>query len=569
MRLLLQYVSIYKRAALIAIALMFVELTVELFQPLIMGKIIDEGILQEDYRTVLVWGTVLIVLSLLAFSAGIINSFFAGKASQGTGYDLRRDIFNKVQKFTGKNFDRYSTPDLVTRITTDVVQIQNFLFLFTRIGLRAPLFIIFSLVMAFTVHRGMALILLLAAPVLVVFMVIVSLKGVKLFRFVQNKLDGVNRIIRENLTAIRLIKGFNRTSYEESRFHDINTSLRHTNKQALWLMEFAMPALMLMMNTVILIVLWFGGEAILAGTAEPGELVAIVNYATRMLVNFSMFTFLIMVFSRSQASSGRIARVLTEGTPAYLEETDNFKTELEGNIEFRNVSVRRTGDPVLHNISFHIDAGEMIGILGETGAGKSTLLQLIPRLIEKEEGTILFENEEVENIDIHHLRHRVSMVPQEVHLFSGTIGENIRFGKPEAAEEEIEKAARQARIDEFIKTLPDEYDTKIGQKGVNFSGGQKQRLSIARALVRNPAILILDDSTSALDANTEEELLDTLQSEKRTVLMTAQKISSLKRADRIFVMQEGRLIGEGSHERLLKDNDYYRSVYESQREEGS
>ncbi|SIS40315.1 ATP-binding cassette, subfamily B [Salimicrobium flavidum] len=568
MRLLLQYVSTYKRAALFAIALMLVELTVELFQPLIMGKIIDEGILQEDYRTVITWGIILVLLSFTAFGAGIVNSFFAAKASQGTGHDLRRDIFGKVQKFTGKNFDQYSTPDLVTRVTTDIVQIQNFLFLFTRIGLRAPLFIIFALVMAFTVNRDMALILLISTPVLVLFMLLVSIRGVKLFRFVQNKLDGVNRIIRENLTAIRLIKGFNRTSHEEKRFHGINASLRHTNKQALWLMEFAMPALMLMMNAVILLILWFGAGELPMGGVEPGELVAIVNYATRMMVNFSMFTFLIMVFSRGQASSSRIAQVLQEETPAYLDDKGKPGFDLEGGIEFRHVSARRGEELVLKDISFHGYSGETIGILGETGSGKSTLLHLIPRLLDKEKGDILLDGKELEEADVHHVRRQISLVPQEVHLFSGTIRENIRFGNPEATDEEVQEAAIKARIHEFIHTLPEKYETKIGQKGVNFSGGQKQRMSIARALVRDPAILILDDSTSALDAKTEEELLTVLREEKRTVMITAQKISSLRQADRILVMQEGELLAEGAHEQLLVENDYYRSVYESQREEG-
>ncbi|SDJ34019.1 ABC transporter ATP-binding protein [Salimicrobium halophilum] len=568
MKLLLRYVSNYKQAAIFAILLMLIELVVELFQPLIMGKIIDEGILQEDYQTVIVWGGVLVLLSLAAFAAGITNSFFAAKASQGTGHDLRRDVFGKVQKFAGGNFDQYSTPNLVTRMTTDVVQIQNFLFLFTRIGLRAPLFIIFSLVMAFTVHTGMALILLIATPVMAGFMFFVSVKGVKLFRLVQRKLDGVNRIIRENLTAIRVIKGFNRTSHEEERFHGINDSLRHTNKQALWLMEFAMPTLMLLMNIVIVVLLVFGAGELPTGGAEPGELVAIVNYATRMMVNFSMFTFLIMVFSRGQASSDRIAHVLEEETPGFLDEKGKDKPSLQGEIEFRDVSAHR-GEEVLDLVSFHNGAGETVGILGETGAGKSTLLHLIPRLLEKEKGEILVDGQNLESLDVYHLRRQISLVPQEVHLFSGTIRENIRFGKPGASDEEVKSAAEKAQIHEFVTTLPEGYDTKIGQKGVNFSGGQKQRLSIARALVRHPRILILDDSTSALDANTEAKLLSILQKEECTVFMTAQKISSLLEADRILVMQDGTVKAEGTHRELLRDNDYYRSVYDSQREEES
>ncbi|UOQ45117.1 ABC transporter ATP-binding protein/permease [Halobacillus salinarum] len=563
MRTILSYVYTYKSPAVIALLLMLVELAVELLQPLLMGRIIDEGILNQDFTYVSVWGSVLIGLSLLAFTAGITNSFFAAKASQGVGFDLRRDLFKKVQRFTNENFQSFSTPGLITRMTNDVTQIQNLLFMFVRIALRAPLFIIFAMVMAFSINVKLAAILVVTVPALLLFLIWVLSKGIRLFKDVQNKLDRVNTVIRENLTGIRLIKGFNRGSYEESRFQQVNESLMDKNKRALWLMELAMPTIMLGMNIVILVVIWAGAAQLQNGGARPGEVVAMVNYATRIMFTFSAFTFLILVFSRGNASAGRLSDVLQERTPAYLEKQGK-DVKLSGSIRFEEAGFAHHSVDVLKGISFEASGGDTVGIIGETGAGKTALLNLIPRLYEKKSGKIYLDNWEISEIDVKSLRQQISLVPQEVHLFSGSVKENIAWGKEDATEKEIVQAAKAAQIHNFIRTLPNGYDTRLAQKGVTFSGGQKQRISIARALIREPKILILDDSTSALDAQTEERLLKALKELQCTVFMVAQKISSLKAADTILVLKKGEIIARGSHEELLMNSETYQEVYQSQ-----
>ncbi|SFK59164.1 ATP-binding cassette, subfamily B [Halobacillus dabanensis] len=564
MRHIFPYISPYKRSAFLALFLMGIELVVELLQPILMAKIIDDGILQGDFSVVSLWGAVLLALSLLAFAAGITNSFFAADLSQGVGFDLRRDLFQKVQSFSDRHFQRLSTPSLVTRITNDVIQIQNLLFMFVRIGLRAPLFIIFALMMAFTIDIQLALILLASVPVFLLFLFFILRKGVQWFTKVQNKIDSLNTIIRENLAGIRLIKGFNRKSHEEKRFFQANESLASQNKKALWLMEVAMPIVMLGMNVIILILLFFGARFLINAGIQAGELVAIINYATRILFTFSVFTFLIMVISRGQASATRINEVLDQDTDQVTNK--GLPSILSGAVHFADVSFEREGNPVLNEISFHVDAGKMVGIIGETGSGKTSLLHLIPRLYEKNAGQLFLDEIEIEKMDVKSLRGQISIVPQEVHLFSGTVRENIGWGRETATFDEIIEAARSAQIHEFIDSLPDGYDTEIGQKGIVFSGGQKQRLSIARALVRKPKILLLDDSTSALDAHTEKRLLETLEGLSCTVFIVAQKISSIQKADLILLLHQGEIVAQGAHEELLQNNEYYYNIHHSQQE---
>ncbi|WP_257347594.1 ABC transporter ATP-binding protein [Pseudalkalibacillus decolorationis] len=569
MRKILSYTSTYKKAVWIAVFLMGIELVVELVQPLFMAKIIDEGIMKGDMSVVGLWGGILLGLSFIAFAAGISSSFYAAQASQGVGHDIRRDIFQKVQQFTRKNFGSFSTPGLITRITNDVIQIQNLLFMMMRIALRAPLFILFGMVMAFFIHPGLATILVISVPSLLLFLFWILKKGVKLFRRVQNKLDRVNTVIRENLAGIRLIKGFNRGVYEENRFEDVNGSLMNDNKKALWITELAMPIVMLGMNIVILIILWIGATKLNMKSAQAGELVAIINYATRMMFTFSVFTFLIMNFSRGNASAGRIRKVLDEETEGLDELGGSECPSLKGGISFENVSFEfsPSDGPALKDLSFTAHVGETIGILGETGSGKTSLLQLIPRLLDITTGRVLLDGVDIHKLNVEHIRKQISLVPQEAHLFSGTIKGNIGWGKDHATMEDIIQAAKKAQIHDFIMSLPGSYDAQIGQKGVTFSGGQKQRLSLARALVRDPKILLLDDSTSALDAHTEMKLLQTLKEMQCTVLIVAQKISSIQEADQILLLNQGKIIGNGDHETLLKTNVYYQSVYQSQLQE--
>lgn len=570
MKTLFQYVSTYKKAAWIAILLMGVELVVELSQPLIMEHIIDEGIQTGNTNLVVIWTGVLLITTLLAFAAGIMSSYYAAETGQGAGHDLRRDLYENIQNFTMSQLQSFSASSLITRLTNDVTQIQSLIFTSLRIMLRAPLFIVGGIVMSFFVHPGMAFILLASIPFLFVIMFWLMVKGLKLFRSVQVKLDHVNTIIRENLAGIRLIKAFNRGDHEDKRFRSVNASLAEDNKKALWLMEATLPAMMLGVNTAIILILWAGFIEVNNGGAEAGEVVAIINYATRMMASFGVFSFLLMTFTRGRASATRIETVLNEKGEEKQEADNGLEKELFGEIEFQHVSFYfpGKGTKTLQNISFHIKPGETIGILGETGSGKSTLIQLIPRLLNQTEGRIKFDGVNIEEISRPSLRTQIGLVPQEAHLFSGSVMENLQWGSGAASEEQIFQACKDAHIHDYIESLPDGYDTIIGQRAVNLSGGQKQRLSLARALVRNPKILLLDDSTSALDAHTEAGVLAALRKRRATVLLITQKISSVQQADSILMLQQGEITANGTHEQLMQRSPYYQELLASQTEKG-
>ncbi len=565
MKLLFKFIQPYKLAMWIALFFTILELAVELYQPVIMAIIIDDGIVAGDLSIVYLWGSVLLGTSLLAFIGGIVNSFYAAQVSQGAGYGIRKELFQKVQEFAFQQFQKFPTSSLITRLTNDVTQIQNFIFMGLRIALRAPLFIIGGIIMAYMVNVKLAHILLITVPVLLLITLWLLKKGVVLFQRVQRKLDSLNRVIRENLLGIRLVKAFTRETYEEKRFKKVNSSLMGDNKKALRIMELTMPILMLGMNGAMLLILWIGHKELGIGTAQAGELVAIINYATRIMFSFTVFSFLMMNYSRAKASTSRITDVLEEETEKGKHQSAVCK-RIAGQIDFDNVSFRYQDDFVLKGLSYSVKAGETIGILGETGSGKSSLFQLIPRLYEVSAGRIYIDQKDIQSLNIENLRQQIGLVPQEAHLFSGTIMENIRWGKEDASLEEVMEAAKKAEIHEFIMGLPKGYDTFIGQRGVNFSGGQKQRLSIARALVRKPSILLLDDSTSALDARTEASILSTLKKQSCTILLIAQKISSVKEADSIFLIHEGELVAKGSHHDLLRESSYYQKIYSSQSE---
>lgn len=567
MKKLFGYVTPYNRAMWIALSLTGLELAVELFQPIIMAIIIDEGIVKGDLTPVYTWGSLLLGLSVIAFIAGIVNTFYASDVSQGVAHDLRRDLFNKIQQFSFKHFQMFPTSSLITRLTNDVTQIQNFLFMSLRIALRAPLFILGGIIMALVVNFRLALILLITVPILLVIILWILKIGIQFFQQVQKKLDSVNGVIRENLIGMRLIKAYSRGNHEEGRFLKINKTLMADNKKALRMMELTMPILLLGMNVSMVLILWYGSVELNMGGAQAGEIVAVINYATKIMFAFTVFSFLMMNYSRAQASSSRIVEVLEEETDQQqLLQSITMEDEMKGDVKFNHVSFQypSSNEPILHDITFSIKAGETVGILGETGSGKTSIFQLIPRLYDVTSGGIFIDGKNIDEMNVQDLRKQIGLVPQEAHLFSGSIRENIGWGKDDARMEDIIEAAKNAEIHDFILTLPDQYDTKVGQRGVNLSGGQKQRLSIARALIRKPSILLLDDSTSALDAQTEASILKTLKQQACTTFIVAQKISSVKEADHILLIQEGRLIAKGNHESLSKTNTYYQAIYDSQ-----
>ncbi|WP_318614914.1 ABC transporter ATP-binding protein [Sporosarcina sp. YIM B06819] len=567
MKTVFAYAKPYKWSIVIALFLMLLELSVELIQPLLIQKIIDDGILVGDETVIWTWGSVMMVLAFVALFSGVINSYFAAHAAQGFGYDLRQALFRQVQAFSMATFLRFPTAGLITRLTSDVTMTQNILFMGLRIMMRAPLLVIGSLIMAFIVNVKLALWLVIGAPFLLIFLYFMANKGVGYFSGVQQRLDRVNRVIQENLQAVRLIKAYLRGMYEASRFSKVSDLLRKDTVTAMRMMELILPVLLLIMNGSLMAVLWFGAVEVREGGVQVGELVAIVNYAMRMTGAFSMFAFIIVAFSRAKASAERMEEVLlaNEDLENHTTESSGF-SRLVGDLRFDHVSFHYPGKPtpILDDVSFHVAAGEKLAIMGATGSGKSTLLNLIPRIFEATGGEIFVSGTEVKDWALKDLRDTIGLVPQQSILFTGSILENLSWGDTEAHVDELELAAKKAQIHESIDLFPQKYSTRVGQKGVNLSGGQKQRLSIARALVRKPSILILDDSTSALDVKTETALWDALEGEAATMLVVTQKIRTAQGADKILLLDEGKVVGYGTHADLMEQSALYRKIAQSQ-----
>lgn len=562
----LSYLKSYKKPIYIALALMLIELMIELWHPLIIGKIIDDGILQNDLSVVLKWGSFMIFLSFLGFAAGIVNSFYAAHVSQGFAYDLRGSLFEKIQSFSFANLNRFPTSSLITRLTNDVNQVQQLVFMGLRIMARAPLLIIGGVIMALVVNWRLGLILVFTMPLLFLFMVWLMGRGVKLFRLVQEKLDAVNSVMRENLVGMRLIKAFLRKTHEQNRFANASQQLKDQTIGALRLLELTMPVLLLVMNVSILLILWFGSFQVTANNANIGDVVALINYATKIMFAFSVFSFILMNLARAKASSNRIVEVLNTEVDLVDKASSKIAAQFRGNVRFTNVSFRypNTEEEVLKQINFEINEGETVALLGVTGSGKTSLFQLIPRLYDALEGEVTIDGKNIKEMSLPSLRRQIGFVPQESRLFSGTIRENISWGKEGASNSEIMEAAQKAQIHNMIISLPHQYDTVIGQKGVNLSGGQKQRLSIARALVRKPKILLLDDSTSAVDTQTEMKILKALKEMSCTTFIITQKITTVMTADKILLLEDGVIVAQGDHQTLVETNELYQKICETQ-----
>ncbi|USK60338.1 ABC transporter ATP-binding protein [Peribacillus asahii] len=564
---LFKYLKPYQLFIGLALFFLFVELGVELVQPLLMAKIIDEGIMQKDLSVVVFWGSIMMGMALFSFLGGIVNSFAASHVAQSFGYDVRKRLFEKVQAFSFSNLNKFAASSLITRLTNDVTMIQSTVFMGLRIMLRAPLMVIGGVVMALFVHVQLALILVIMIPVLVFFLVWMMKRAMRLFKGVQERLDQVNGVIRENLMGMRVIKVFLRKDHEVKRFATASDELKEKTTASLRFIETTIPVLMLVMNGGILFIIWLGSEYISTGDIQVGEVVAIVNYAMRITASLSILSWLMTVVARAKASADRVNDIVdTEIDLLDPKETGYLEGGYEGKIQFDSVSFCYPGSEalVLKNLSFTADARETVAIMGATGSGKTSLFQLIPRLFDIESGYIYLDDEELTHIPLHTLRKQIGYVPQEAVLFSGSIRDNIAWGKEEASIEEIMLAAKHAQIHETIMQLPKRYETTLGQKGINLSGGQKQRLSIARALVRNPKILLLDDSTSALDLKTEGKLLHALKEYSCTTLIITQKISTAMEADKILLLDEGELIAIGTHTQLAETNALYQKIIQSQ-----
>lgn len=566
MRTILSYIKPYRFAMFIALALMLIELTVELFQPFLISKVIDDGILQENLSVVMLWGGVLIGFSFIAFIAGTVNSFYSAHASQGTGFSIRQGLYEKVQALSSSQFDRFSNSSLMTRMTNDVTQVQNMLFMMMRVAMRAPLLVIGGVVMSLLINVKLALILIVSVPLLTSFVIYMMRKAGPLFRVIQQKLDYVNSVMQENLIAMRIIKAFRRKRYEVKRFTTASGELRDRTIHTLRIIELTMPLIMLLMNVCIILILMFGNIQIDEGQASVGDIVALINYSMRITMALGMMTWIISSFARASASAERIEEVLEINVDMHDASDEEASEITRGHIQFHDVSFRYPNavHPVLQHITFEAKPGQTIAVLGATGSGKSSLFRLIPRLYDVESGSITIDGIDIRAIKFEELRKKIGFVPQEVLLFSGTVEENIRWGNEHASFDEVVDAAKRAQIHDTIMKLPKQYDTVIGQRGVNLSGGQKQRLSIARALVRNPLVLLLDDSTSALDARTEANLLNAIEHYDCTSLIITQKLSTAMKADHIILLEHGELLDQGNHASLLKHSALYRKIYESQ-----
>lgn len=557
----------YKLPIIIAYAMMLIELAVELLLPFFLGLMINQGVMNQDLNNIIMWGSIMIGLSLVALAAGIFNSFYSAHVSFAFGYDIRQKLFGKIQSFSFKNLNQYPTSGLVTRFTNDVRQIQNTVFMGLRIMAKAPLTVLGGVIMAFVVNARLALIFLITVPLLILFLFWVMKIAGRMFSKVQRNVDGVNRVMQENLAGMRLIKAFVRRNHEENRFIESNSNLANSTKTAFRFVESSMPMLLFVMNLSLIFIIWLGNMQAVAGQTSVGEVVTIVNYALRVSMSISMFSFIIMALSRTKASVGRLDEVLTLDV-GILDHPNAQPAQTIGNgqVEYERVTFAYPGadEPTLKDIFFTAEPGEKLAIIGATGSGKTSLFQLLPRLYDTSGGEIRIDGKPITSYTLEQLRGGIGYVPQSPLLFTGTITDNIAWGKKHATSEDIIRAAKDAQIHDTIMELPDQYETRVGQKGVNLSGGQKQRVSIARALIRHPKILMLDDSTSALDLATESRLLEAVQEYHCTTLIVTQKISTASEADRILLMDDGEILAAGTHNQLVEASDLYRRIVESQ-----
>lgn len=569
MGFLRKYVRKYWKLFCTALLFLAFEALCDLLQPTIMSKIIDVGVAGRDLQYVLKMGGLMLLITAFGAVSASLRSVLASIVSQNFGAELRSDLFRRIQSLSFKNIDKFDRASLVTRLTNDVTQVQVFANGLMRVFVKAPLLGIGALIMAVRLNPRLSVVLAVVVPIVAILIVSNMKLGFPLFIKVQKALDRVNGVMREYLSGVRVVKAFNRFDFEVNKFNAANADLQDQSISANRVMSIFSPAIMLTVNLGIVGVLWFGGAGVNNGSIQVGHIIAFINYMTQILFSLMMVSMVFNMFVRAKASTGRIGEVFSMEDNITWNDADKKEPIEKGRIDFENVTFSydgATGDPVLKKINFTILPGETVGIIGSTGSGKSTLVNLIPRFYDVTSGTIKVGGVNIQQLNPKKLRKKIAIVPQKNILFTGTVADNIRWGNAAAAPGDIEKAAAMAEADDFIKAAPEGYETRIGQGGVNFSGGQKQRISIARALVRNPDILILDDSTSAVDVATEARIKASLKKYARglTCLLIAQRITSIIDLDKIIVLDHGEVAGLGRHEDLLKNCKVYQEICQSQ-----
>ena len=570
------YVGQYKKFVYFVPLVVFIDVMCELSMPLLMSRIVDIGIPGKDIQYISNIGLIMVALALVAITGGILNMWLTSTGSMGFGANLRDALFEKLQKFSFKNIDRFSTASLVTRLTNDVNNLQQTFMMSLRILMRAPMMLIVAFLLAYSINAELSIVLAIAIPVLIAFVVLILKLAVSRFTVMQERIDAINRVIQENLIGIRVVKSFVRSDFEIEKFQQANDNFTNSAIKAVNIVILSMPIMMFVLNAATLAVIWLGGGMVTAGTLGTGQLISFISYIFQIMFSVMMISMVMVMGARAEASAKRVIEVLDTD----LDIVDTKKETpvagapavTAGKVEFRNVSFKYNlndpGGDILCNLNFTANPGEVVGIVGSTGSGKTSLINLIPRLYDVTDGAVYVDGVDVRDYDLEDLREGIGVVLQKNILFSGTIRENLLWGNREATDEEIQQACKDAQIHDFIASLPNGYDTDLEQGGVNVSGGQKQRLCIARAMLKKPKILILDDSTSAVDSATEANIRQAFNKSLKdtTVFVIAQRISSVRGADKIIVLDEGVIAGLGTHKELMQENSIYQEILASQRE---